>query len=661
MINREETFARVIHGPPRYAGLMNRRREAGWLMAGALSIFLFQLRTVTASGFWMHLAAGRWISRNGIPDQDPFSWWLAGADTRWIATHWLSDLLLYWLGQAMGLPGLQVVSALLISLGSILIVRAAHRRATVEDQALALLLGAWVMAPAMSPGPAVFAAPVIGAFLLVLSRTRSWSLPQLGLLLGLQVVWTQLSPSFLLGPIAAAFLWIRPSTRTATRGLAGVLLLTGVTLLNPYGPQLHIDLVQQMTDLNRQVVLEWISPFHEEFLPDPTRYLSTLYLVLMAVPLIASKRRLPRHLVPGAMISAFILVRSFHHPVEAGLLGLPMVALGIHHLFRHASRLTVCGRIPLPRQCRPLLVGVLILVTGLAILSDRYYRRIGHTTSFGLGVEPGLFPSDACLDRLDALPPESFLCNLAHDGGYLRWKRPDRQVFTDPRGHLYGQAFYGTLYRGLGGEEAAWNALNDRGNFSAILLPATWLGSGRVIHLLLLTPLWELVYFDGTSALLLRRTSENEDVMNRFEDNGSLALRAAIERVEQAPLHAWRRPPFPIQVTAAARIYQAAGEYERSRSLYPLVLRQLPRMAGAWYDLGVACAKTGEDDAAISLLQRYTSRYPDVTKGWLWLGKSHEQSGQTNQANQAYAQASILNQGLTRNFRQGLDETDPTP
>ncbi|MCB1070797.1 MAG: tetratricopeptide repeat protein [Kiritimatiellae bacterium] len=640
---------------------MNRRWEAGWLMAGALSIFLFQVRTVTASGFWMHMAAGRWISRNGIPDQDPFSWWLAGADTRWIEAHWFSDLLLYWLGQGLGLPGLQVVSALLLSLGSILIVRAVHRRATVEDQALALLLGAWVMAPAMSPGPAVFAAPVMGAFLLVLSRTRAWRLPHLGLLLGLQVVWTQLSPSFLLGPIAAAFLWIRPSTRTLTRGLAGTLLLAGVTLVNPYGCRLHIDLFQQMTDLNRQVVLEWISPFHEEFLPDPTRYLSTLYLVLMAVPLIASKRRLPRHLVPGAMISAFILVRSFHHPVEAGLFGLPMVALGIHHVLRHARRLTVQGRILLPRRSRLLLTGLVILATGLAILSNRYYRRIGHTTSFGLGVEQGLFPSDACLARLDALPPESRLGNLAHDGGYLLWKRPGRKIFTDPRGHLYGQAFYGDLYRGLGGEEAAWKDLNDRGTFSAILLPASWLGSGRVIHLLLLTPLWELVYFDGTSALLLRRTSENEDVMNHFADNGSLALRAAIETVEQTPAYTWRKPPFPIQVTAAARVYQAAGEYERSRSLYPLVLAQLPRMAGAWYDLGVACAKTVEHDAAIALLQRYTDRFPQVTRGWLWLGKAYEQAGQPENANDAYAMAGKLNEGLTRNFRQGLEPMSAHP
>jgi hypothetical protein len=300
-----------------------------------------------------------------------------------------------------------------------------------------------------------------------------------------------------------------------------------------------------------------------------------------------------------------------------------------------------------------------VTLTLADVTSDRHYRRMGHPASFGLGIESTMFPSPESLERLAMLPDTTILGNLAHDGGYLAWHLPDRPLFTDTRGHLYGQTFYADLFEGLRGEEEAWTAINARGRLSAILLPASWLGSGRVIHLLLLTDLWELVFLDGTSALLVRRTSEHEGLFADIASDGSEAIRTALEAAEARTPSGWRRPPFPVRLTGAARIYQSAGDYERSLRIYPLLLRDLPRMAGVWYDLGVACVKTGSPEAATILLTRYVRAYPQFPLGWLWLGRAWEEVGNPDRAEEAFAQAITLNRGLTRAFREGQEVTDP--
>src|ERR1700683_2766128 len=85
------------------------------------AILLFGLLAMTARNaidpdLWWHLRTGQWIVESGhIPHSDPFSFTRAGRP--WVSHEWLTEVTFYELWEHLGFTGLIVFSAILSSIG----------------------------------------------------------------------------------------------------------------------------------------------------------------------------------------------------------------------------------------------------------------------------------------------------------------------------------------------------------------------------------------------------------------------------------------------------------------------------------------------------------------------------------------------------------------
>lgn len=208
---------------------------------------------------WWHLAAGRWMAREGaVVRQDVLSHTAAGEP--WILPSWLADLAAYGVHQALGLSWL-VVAYSLVSVAAVWIVaRLVSGPVLVR---LAVLVPAVVtVANRGHTRPEVLTLLGVAVALALLRRDRRhpgavrWVIPA-------AVVWANLHAGFVLAAVLVALdlagrLLERRGEplRHHVTTLLGV--AAGVALLNPYGPRLWAYPVETLRLRSLEVfILEW--------------------------------------------------------------------------------------------------------------------------------------------------------------------------------------------------------------------------------------------------------------------------------------------------------------------------------------------------------------------------------------------------------------------
>ena len=65
-----------------------------------LVVFVFGIKLIHEPDIWWMLRTGEWITQNGVPSSDPFSFTYFGVD--WINIKWLFELLVYVISQVFG-------------------------------------------------------------------------------------------------------------------------------------------------------------------------------------------------------------------------------------------------------------------------------------------------------------------------------------------------------------------------------------------------------------------------------------------------------------------------------------------------------------------------------------------------------------------------------
>jgi len=292
---------------------MSNKKSLGFILVilGFVLIALAGIRTISSPEIFTHIALGQ----AGGSLADPLSYTMA--DQQWINMHPLYNKVAsgLWAIGGAGLITLVHVSALLAAF--ILMFRFGKKWGGPLSQGLSLLLCTWLLLPVFNPGPTTFALLFTSLFLTLLYRVKNFNLLA-GLLLVLQILWTNMHPSFLFGPILILIFAIEnwqethsASSRTSivtpltTRlfALSAVALL--VTLINPNLINLHSHVFANWKVLTGTDGLEWISQFSSGF---PQGFISSLTifaLILGAGGLITLQKKLP------AMITVLALVGSF--------------------------------------------------------------------------------------------------------------------------------------------------------------------------------------------------------------------------------------------------------------------------------------------------------------------------------------------------------------
>lgn len=627
-----------------------RLATGAFVALGLLVLALAGWRTIATADIWTHIACGRDIVHNGIPRAATLTFALP-PDTGWVNATWLYDLGAAALWKFGGSPLVTVGHIAAILLAFALLALTALRRGDGEGWPVALALGVTTLLflPVFSPSPLLVAPVFVAAFLARLWRGSCWRIARFALP-ALQVVWTNMHPSFVLGPMLAALFAIdarlierrggKPEIpATALTILAAALAL--LTLANPYGFGLHAWILHNLPMALRDLSLDAASYFAVEFAQSSLRYAPYAAVAVAAAGMVLIRDRLSIGFTGAAALGAFLLFRSpALTPVSAALL-FPFVAASLASFAPGRTFRRLAGGITL--------VALAVLAAFLA--GGRHLDRLGLAARMGLGIQTDVFPADAAQIIASGPAFPARMLNFPPEGGFLAVRMPRRDIFCDTRIDLYGDAFLARLARGVLGDAQELRTMETEYGCGAILVNCSWPQAGNAAAGLTARGRWALAYFDGAAAIFLRNTVENVPSLRdrRLQRSGIEKIEAA-RRDYAARVEGGSAPGVSPRLIGAGHIYLGLGRFQEARVVYALLTRGSPHMHGAWLGLGIAQEQLGEHAEAIAALQRAAAMRPKDPLPLLWLSRAWRASGKTQEADAAVEKARALNATLTEAF-----------
>lgn len=463
-----------------------------------------------------HIRAGEWILRNGrLPDRDPFSF--TKPDAPWFAFEWLWDVVCAWIHGWSGLPGVVLLSLLLLSLTSALLFRLVRRKCHNDFIALAMAALATLQCSLhWLARPHLVTVLLFVVFLSVLDRleekfTRLWMV-----LPPLCVLWTNLHGGFLaslalIGCYVAGELLrgiVEPAAQDRVQAVrrAGRFLLLGIvcglaTLLNPYGFRLHAHLWRLANDPRQKAfILEW-QPFRFQ---SPEAILVELLLLLGALGAFQCLRR--KEFAPALMFVVWfhLGLASLRHLELFACVAAPLAAAALDELLEGLQKAPVAGYVrraaeklanagsefrATDRAWRFHVVSALGLA-GIAALLLAPTPRSQFRSEFS----SRQFPVRA-VEQLGKSVLTRRVFSTDRWGGYLLYRLyPPTRVFFDGRSDFYGGQFVKS-YVDTVQARSGWEEHLAQYGIEAILLPVEL----PLVGALKESVRWKAVYDDGTA------------------------------------------------------------------------------------------------------------------------------------------------------------------
>lgn len=455
-------------------------------------------------------------------------------------------------------------------------------------------------------------------------------------------------PSFLFGPVLILFFAIEnwQETHGTSRtsmvtpltnrlfALSAVALL--VTLINPNLINLHRHVLANWKVLTGTDGLEWISLFSSAFPQGLITSLTIFALILGAGGLITLQKKLPAMITMLALVGAFLTVRSVGALQSFSLLALPFLILSFSAIGEYLGRTLSTVLKANEKQLASIMSVValiLIIITAGSVITNSAYTNMGSASHFGLGVQEDAFPVAAAgiLDRDDF--PEKIL-NMSHDGGYISTVHPDRKIFCDTRTSFYGSDFYKTLNRALLGQRSAWNAIQSEWNPDAVVLNGGWLDTGALVNRLVSErsreglQKWKLVYFDGTTVILVKNSEEYETLINdpTIQQYGGKVLETARQDY-LAGNKGLVKTGNASRLIGAGGLYLALNRPVEAQAVYSALIKHSPRMATAWLGLGQSLILQKQLSNGLPYIEQAALITPRSSRVWMGLLQAYRLKG----------------------------------
>jgi tetratricopeptide (TPR) repeat protein len=616
---------------------MSMKKTFGLILviSGFALIALTGIRTVSNPDLFTHIALGM------APDSagDPISYTMA--DQNWIDLHPLYNNIAAALWGMGGAPLITLVHVALLMAAFIMMFRFGKDWGGPLSQGLALLLCAWLLQPVFAPGPDVFALLFTALFVTLLYRLKNFNVLA-GILLVLQVLWTNMHPSFLFGPALILFFAAEnlQATRTASRtsmvtpltgrlfGLAIASLL--ITLANPNFINLHTHILTNWALLTGTEGMEWISLFSSGFPQNTITSLTIFSLILGAGGLITLQKKLPPAITLLAMVGAFMTVRSIGALQAFTVLALPFMILSFNAVSEYITRsaaATLKANEKLLTAISGSIVLILMVLTAGTLITNQAYAGMGSASSFGLGLEEEAFPVAAAglLERDDF--PEKII-NISHDGGYLFMQNPERKIFCDTRVSLYGEDFYKTLNSALLGRPGAWQSIMADWTPHGVVLNGAWPDSGALANRLVASRRWKLVYFDGATVILVRDLPEYQTLINdpTIQQYGLKVLEDTRKSYVKGSQGLFQ-PGNSSRLIGAGGIYLALNRPREAEAIYRALTRGCPDMATAWLGLGQSLILQKKLSEGIGYMEQAAAITPRSSRIWMALYQAYRLKG----------------------------------
>lgn len=614
------------------------------------------LRTVSQPDCWTNLSIGRSIVESGIPHTDRLSF--EGSTAPWVDTQWLYDLLLYAVWSAGEAPLTILFHSVALIASFILLIPIARRFAGPTALSMALVMAAWLLAYTYAVKPLIFSLLFSALFINRLSSARSFRGLFL-LLLPVQILWVNIDPMFVLGPIIVLSFAIQ-SRMLRRRGedpgleplmlfvLAGILVL--VTLVNPYGPVLHAWLIKDFQ--LAKFLLSWSgpSPVMDHFLTSATRNILYLSLIVAAGGLLIYKKKLPIAVTLLALITLFFAMMSFRLYDLYALFTFPFMALSFQSIgngIRERAIPPPANPAAFLPKASSALVVVAVIGSLFLITTNRYYIHVGSFSGFGLSAVSSAVPDTASpILRGPGFPERAI--NLPLDGGFISWAYPERKVFVDNRLEAYGkQAWLDRLYAVIGDDPSTWDRIEERWDPQAVILNACTKNASLAIRKFDQSKEWKLAWFDGITAVYLRNLPAYQAMLhNDAWQAKSLEILEQERRRYAAGVGSLRVPPLSPRLVGAGVMYMSMNYYKEAHAVYDLLTRNAPNMHTAWLNRGMAALQLKQYEEAVHSLEIAAKRNGKNPLAWLWLSRAYQLSGKMLDSRAALERGAQLNSEL---------------
>ncbi|HNR93185.1 MAG TPA: tetratricopeptide repeat protein [Kiritimatiellia bacterium] len=626
------------------------------------------IRTVSNDAVWTHLAAGK----AGLVKTDTLSFTREGED--WINATWLYDRILNAVWSDSN-PWLAVlIHVALVIAAFLLLLPAAREWGGPVSISLSLLLSTWLLAPRFEVSPALAGVFFAALFIALLEKERSlWVLP--AALIPAQILWTNMQEGFLIGPALCMVYTVEAfQFDAATRAARGknppvvlaamTVILLAATLINPSGLRLHGAVIASWTSAAAAFTGTWISPFNAPA-QSITRHLVTLAMLTGAAGLLMQRKKLPTALTTAAVFSAFVLI-FFRLKLDSfiwfALLAFPFFCLSLSAVGESFGGFLERRKNanPAALQARTGIVALLlVLFTIFQFITNRFYNAEQSCSRFGFGVEQDVFPSQALAVIGRAGFPAKAV-NMVRDGAYLAYHLPERKVFTDGRGDLYGAAFYQALNLALRGDAEQWEALLAKWDPEALILNMCDPSASSITHHLLMTGKWMLAYFDGTTAIFATPASGlHEKIAEEgLQAEGLKSIDRAFAGDENGG--GLIRRPVSARLAGAGQLFLNMRRYPQAEAVYERLTKSVPDFAQAWYNLGISQLSQEHADKAAKSFDRVVRLQRKNALAWLWLSLAHAVLGNQAEARYAFTKGKRLNSTLAASFGDPLATGDST-
>jgi type IV secretory pathway VirB2 component (pilin) len=455
-----------------------------------------------------HIRTGEYIlNHHAVPRHDLYSFSKAGEP--WYAWEWLSDVIFAWLHQLAGLKGIVLAAGVLIAAFATTLIRRMVWRDVHLFVAMAVALPA-VGASSIHflARPHIFTLLLLSVSVWMIEADRKHPSRRIWWLVPLTAVWTNLHGGFLvliavLGIAAlgtAIEAWMeRSDFRSAIRYAALTAACAAASLINPYGYQLHLHVVEYLrSDWIRNAIQEFQSPtFRSESM---LQFEALLLIGLIAAGFLFRRRRV----VEGLWIVFFahMSLASVRHVPVYVTVAAPLIAREIAQWWNAWTASVRKGSIAgiLNQMAADSIAGfrrssiwALIVVFALVL--------IGPPIPWPKDFPAALFPTEI-VHRHAAEILNSRVLTTDQWADYLIYTNPQQRVFVDGRSDFYGPEI-GNQYLHLTEAQWDWEQWMAKYNFNLVLLPI----ESSLPALLKRDPDWRVVEDDGKRILLARRST----------------------------------------------------------------------------------------------------------------------------------------------------------
>ena len=462
-----------------------------------------------------HIRTGEYIlNHHAVPHHDLYSF--SKPDAPWYAWEWLTDLMDGALHRVAGLKGIVLAAAVFIALFAFsLIKRMVSRGVHLFVALIIALLGVGGSSMHFLARPHLLTLLLLSLSVWMIERDRKRPSSKIWWLVPLTVIWTNLHGGFLallvvlglasIGTAIEAWFGFKGTLRGAVRYTKLTLACAAASLVNPYGWQLHVHVVEYLrSDWIRNVVQEFQSPsFRQE------NMLQFEALMLIGLIVAAAQFRSWR-VVEGLWIVfwAHMALGSVRHAPIFVTVTAPIIAAQLSDWWTQWTTGMKAGSLPgiLNLMAADALKGFrrtsawpVAAVVALALMGPPFTSI--KSVKWPQDFPDFVFPTKIVRANADLIL-RSRILTTDQWADYLIYVNPAQKVFIDGRSDFYGPQV-GNDYLRLTSGAWDWRQLLDKYRFDLALLPV----DSPLATILKQAPDWRVLVDDGKRILLAHSTS----------------------------------------------------------------------------------------------------------------------------------------------------------